>query len=84
MAASPKFKIFDSNGCYQASCKQPEAAACLAGMYGNGATVRTGHRKKDIVWTEGADGDAADSVDIATEVILQRQADKAHSEGVRS
>ena len=50
MAASPQWKVYDPAGVYQAACKEPEAAAVLASMYGAGATIRLGHSR--IVWTE--------------------------------
>jgi len=53
MAGSPQWKVFDAAGKYQAACKEPEAAAALMGFYGRGATIRWGHSKRDIAWTEG-------------------------------
>ena len=63
MAASPQWKVYDSSGRYQAACKELEAAACLvAGIYGNGATIRYGHQL--VVWTEGSESmSAAESYD---------------------
>lgn len=51
MAASPKYKVYDKSGTYQGSAKEVEAAAAMAAFYGDGATVRSGHRS--IVWTHG-------------------------------
>lgn len=70
MAASPKFKVFDSSGTYQAACKEPEAAAALLGFYGDGAKVKLGH--SITVYTQGADGDAAESYDAAAALMLSR------------
>ena len=61
MASSPQFKIYDSANTYQAACKEVEAAACLVGFYGEGATIRQGHSK--VIWTEGFDGIASESFD---------------------
>lgn len=74
MAASPPFKVYDSRGAYQAACKEPEAAAAVVSLYGEGATIRNGHRKHDTVWTEGDDGDAGDSYDECAERIWCRVA----------
>ena len=57
MAASPRFKVYDANGTYQAACKEPEAAAALVCIYGDGATIRLDHRV--ILWTEGAESQPA-------------------------
>lgn len=72
MAASPKWKVFDRQGAYVASCKEIAAAACLMGFYGDGATIRAGHDKSSTVWTEGADGRAADSYDAVAELAATR------------
>lgn len=52
MASSPKWKVYDSHGTYQASCKEPEAASILCDWYGNGSTV--GHTSRThVVWKTG-------------------------------
>jgi hypothetical protein len=61
MAASPRFKVYAADGEYRGSLKYVEDAAALVALLGRGATIRDGHRK--VVWTEGVDGDAADSYD---------------------
>ena len=68
MAASPRWKVYDSFNKYQASCHEVEAAATVASLYGPGATIRDGHGAKWTVWTEGPvdegfDGFAGDSYD---------------------
>lgn len=63
MAATPRWKIFDSHGKYQASCHELEAAAALMAFYGDGSTVRTGHCLRHIVYTEGKDGLSSESFD---------------------
>ncbi len=70
MAGSPNWKIFDDKGKYQAACKEPEAAACLMNFYGDGSTIRYGHQKRDIAWTEGVDGHAFESYDEVAERCL--------------
>jgi len=70
MAASPRFKIYDSDGIYQAACHEPEAAACLVAFYGLGATIRYGHQKK--LWVEGVDGYAEESFDDVAQVVIER------------
>jgi len=47
MASSPQFKVYDSNGVYQACAKESHAAALLAEHYEG--EVRWGH--KQVVWT---------------------------------
>lgn len=71
MAASPQWKVFDSNGQYQAACKEPEGAAVLVTFYGEGATIRFGHKR--ILWTEGQDGNAADSYDDTALTLYERR-----------
>lgn len=70
MAASPQWKVYDSEGNYQAACKEIPAAACLVSFYGPMATIRNGHTT--IVWTEEKDGIAADSYDTTHLRILGR------------
>ena len=48
---TPSWKVYDCENEYQAACKEPEAAAFLMGLYGDGATIRYGHRL--VVWREG-------------------------------
>jgi len=77
MAGTPSIKVFDSAGKYQASCHEIEAAACLMGLYGDGATIRFGHSVADIVWTEGLEGQSAmDSYDHVCEVAETRRLDR--------
>lgn len=74
MAAAPKWKVYDERGHYQASCHEIEAAAALMGFYGNGATIRLGHDKRHVVWTEGAeDRSAMDSYDYVAIVTERRE-----------
>jgi|6_EtaG_2_1085325.scaffolds.fasta_scaffold213716_2 hypothetical protein len=72
MASSPKFKVYNSERGYIGCVKHAEDAAVLVSVQGVGSTVRHGHAVRDIVWTEGVDGFAAGSYDIAAEVMHAR------------
>lgn len=77
MASSPKFKVYNAAGEYQAACKEAVIAAAVVALLGDGATIRSGHASKHTVWTEGppADGHAAESYDRVREVIDVRLAE---------
>ncbi len=79
MAATPKYKVYDSFGNYQASCKEVEAAASLMGFYGLGATIRLEHGARWTAWTEGADGQAAESYDYVAETVHTLEAMWSHA-----
>ena len=72
MAASPKWKVYDSNGVYQAACKEIEGAASVVSFYGDGATIKLGHG--DVVWHEGAgfDGIACENYDFCAVTVYAR------------
>lgn len=70
MAGSPKWKVYDPDGVYMASTKEVAGAALLMSLYGEGSTIRLAHRM--VVWTEGVDGNGAESYDGTAEVIAQR------------
>lgn len=73
MAASPRYKVFNPEGEYVASCKHIEDAAALVANYGNGATIRDGHSPKNAVWTEGKESQpAAESYDFVLVTVLSR------------
>lgn len=74
MAATPRIKIFDRDGVYQASTHDYAAAGALMGLYGEGATVRLGHSKRDIIWTEGTDGSAYECYDLIADAIAAHDA----------
>lgn len=71
MAASPRYKVYDSDGTYQAACKKVEAAAAVVALYGPGATIRLGHSK--VVWNEGLDGEAGESYDEVVHTVVSRR-----------
>ena len=81
MSASPRYKVYNTIGEYVASCKHLEDCACLAALYGNGATVRSGH--STVIWTEGKEEiTAGESYDRAREIMEFRERDasaKAHA-----
>jgi hypothetical protein len=73
MAASPRWKIYDSEGQYQASAKDVGLAAMIVMLLGDGATIRDGHTVKSIVWTEGReDQSAGENYDHTETVIYAR------------
>ena len=73
MAGTPNIKVFDHNGVYQAACKEIACAAILVEFYGKGSTIRFGHSKADIVWTEGQEGQpATESYDHVAEVTAAK------------
>jgi len=74
MAASPKYKIYNNDNEYIASVKHIEDAAILVSANGNGATIRIGHAKRDIVWLEGQEKmPASESYDFVGETISDRK-----------
>lgn len=73
MAGSPILKVYTAEGEYVAACWHPEDAAALVAIYGDGATIRRGHLKRDIVWTEGAeDTRAGESFDLVAATVNGR------------
>ncbi len=72
MSASPKWKVFSPSGEYVASTKYVEDAAAIVASYGEGAQIRASHRKRDTVYTDGIDGDAAASYDVVAEAVQVR------------
>jgi hypothetical protein len=67
MASSPQFKVYDSNGVYQACAKESHAAALLAEHYEG--EVRWGHQR--VVWTP-ADPSPLQSFDVVALLIHER------------
>lgn len=69
MSGAPSYKVYrplPGNGTkreYVASCKYLEDAAAIVALYGDGAQIRWLHRAKNVLWTEGVDGRAGDSLD---------------------
>jgi len=74
MAGSPKWKVYDAEGVYQAACKEGEAAAALVAFYGEGASIRRRHGP--VVWREGSESQpAAESYDFVVETLASREDD---------
>ena len=73
MAATHLWKVYTADKEYVGSVKYPSDAAALVAAYGEGATIRYGHRVKDIMFTDGEDGvSAGDSYDEAAEIAMTR------------
>lgn len=73
MAGSPKWKVFNPQGKYVASCLHIEDAAAIISAYGEGATLRWGHRKCDTFWIEGEEcAEAGDSYDRVARIVGKR------------
>jgi len=80
MARSPNWKVYNPQGDYVAACKHLEDAACLAGLYGHGATVRSGHAYKDCIWKEGHEEfSASESFDRAADLMLDRLTERVEA-----
>ena len=74
MAASPAWKVYDADGNYQGAVKEPEAAGALVAFYGERASIRCGHARRDSVWIEGTSGQAAESYDAVAEKCREGKA----------
>jgi hypothetical protein len=72
MAAAPRWKVYDSQGRYQAACKELEAAASLMGFYGDGASIHDGHDAHPV-WVEGHEAfSAMESYDGVVERVAEK------------
>lgn len=77
MAGTPRYKIYQDAE-YMAACKYLEDAAALVAIMGAGATIRDGHARADILWTEGAEKQGAgESYDYVLDVCTQRKEKRA-------
>ena len=73
MASTPRFKVYDAQGVYQASVKNTTLAAAVVSLLGEGATVRLGHTKRSIIWREGQEAiPAGESYDAAAHTMTSR------------
>lgn len=71
MAQTPRFKVYTAQGEYVAACKYAEDAAAVVAAYGDGTTIRFGHRT--VVFTQGSDdADAGDSYDDVAALVNVR------------
>lgn len=59
MAHAPYIKVYNAAGEYLASFKYEEDAAVLVAALGDGASIRIGHSKRSVVWTEGKETQSA-------------------------
>ena len=73
MAASPRYKLYDATGTYQASAKSPETLAACIGLFGHGAKIKDGRDLKRVLWTEGPDGYGQESYDEVALKCYERQ-----------
>lgn len=73
--AETRYKVYCPQGKHRASCQEVEAAAALMGFYGEGSTIRigTGKGTASTLWTEGRDGNAAESYDATAETVYSRE-----------
>lgn len=71
MSGTPRFKIYDDQGIYQAATRDATLAAVVVGVGGfDGWTVKVNGR---IVWRQGSEEfSAADSYDDAAMLIYDR------------
>lgn len=60
----PGWKVYSPSGTYVGATYLAEDAGALVAAYGEGATIRWGHSKARLVWTDGVDGYAGDSYDV--------------------
>jgi hypothetical protein len=73
MAGSPIWKVYTDANEYIASCKYLEDAAILVAGQGSAeTTIRYGHARTHIIWTEGKDGKAFESYDAVAVIGLAR------------
>lgn len=77
MAQTPQIKVYNPAGEYVAACVHAEEAGCLAAFLGDGATLRDGHAKRDIFWTEGPDSRAGNSYDAVAQSLVDFRASAA-------
>tara|TARA_Y100000310_G_C20360842_1_gene658904 strand:- start:58 stop:282 length:225 start_codon:yes stop_codon:yes gene_type:complete len=74
MAAAPYWKVYTADNEYIASTKLPDYAAILvAGIGVEGTTIRKGHSKGGIVYTDFVDGIASNSYDAVAEICYARR-----------
>jgi len=74
MAASPGLKVYDAENEYRAACHYAEDAAALVALLGDGATIRDGHSRRFVLWSEGNEEQpAAESYDYVAETVGRRR-----------
>lgn len=66
-------KVYDVSGNFLASCVDAGSAAAVVSLAGDGATIRNGHAKKNVIWAEGSEAQpAAESYDFVALTIHDR------------
>lgn len=66
-------KVYDGNGNFLASCVDSGSAAAVVALAGDGATIRNGHAKKNVIWAEGNEAQpATESYDFVALTIHDR------------
>ncbi|MGB0817830.1 MAG: hypothetical protein ACPGQQ_02900 [Candidatus Puniceispirillaceae bacterium] len=73
MAASPNYKIYNDDGGYVASVKDPVHGLVLVSFMGKGSTMRWGHSKQNTLWHEGFEDRRGDeNYDHNYDVVRER------------
>jgi hypothetical protein len=76
MANAPRIKVYNPEDEYVAAFKHHEDAAMFVACAGDGYTIRDGHSKRHILWTEGAESQpAGESYDAAADIMRTRAAE---------
>lgn len=71
--ASPRWKVYSAAREYRGCLKHVEDAAPVVALLGYGATIRDGHRVRDVVWREGYEEQSAgESYDFVAAVAHDR------------
>ena len=77
MAGTPSYKVYTPAGEYVAACKQPEDAAAVCSLHGEGSTIRWQHGPVLYIWGPGSDNSydaVAEAVHIALSDCRQERA----------
>ena len=80
MATSPRWKVYDRDGNYQAACRELAAAAALIAFYGDGATLRFEHAF--VLWREGSENTTAARDPGAFARIVEGRLRARHEAGI--
>lgn len=69
------FRLFSADGKFIGTYADPLQAALRAAALGHGTTIRDGLFRKDVLWTEGSERQAAAaSPDYVIATLMQRRA----------
>lgn len=83
MAGTHDYKIYNASNEYVACIKYLEDCAAMVSILGDGATIRYGHNKKGILWTEGNETQSAGESYDHTAAICQQRKDAPGFYGAR-